>query len=90
VAALAGRVKAFKEKVLVGHLHDYVAEDKEFQDHLMPRAGEADVERDLKLLLEAGCKMLLLEVHWASRKKPAKFEDLRRALKAVSPLIKPG
>ena len=90
VAELEGWVKAFKEKVLVGHLHDYVAEDKEFQDHLMPGAGGADVERDLKLLLEAGCRMLLLEVHWASRKKPAKFEDLRRALKAVSPLIKPG
>jgi len=90
VAGLEDWVEAFKGRVLVGHLHDYLAEEQEFQDHLMPGAGSSDVERHLRLLMEAGCRMLLLEVHWADRKKPAKFADLRRALKIVSPMLKAG
>ncbi|RLF12542.1 MAG: hypothetical protein DRJ98_00155 [Thermoprotei archaeon] len=81
-------VKTFKGKVLVGHLHDYAAEDHSFQDHLLPGTGSADVKKDLSLLKEAGCSMILLEVHWAGKRKPAKFKDLARALNIIKPLIK--
>jgi sugar phosphate isomerase/epimerase len=90
VADLEGWVESFRGRALVGHLHDYLAEEREFQDHLMPGAGGSDVERQLKLLMEAGCRMLLLEVHWAGKGKPAKFADLGRALKVVAPLLKGG
>ncbi|MCX8204167.1 MAG: sugar phosphate isomerase/epimerase [Candidatus Nezhaarchaeota archaeon] len=83
-------VKAFRGKVLVGHLHDYIVGESEFQDHLLLGAGEADVKENLELLLRAGCEMLLLEVHWASRNRAAKFNDLQRALKAVAHIIKAG
>jgi len=87
-ASLDEWVEAFKGRVLVGHLHDYSAEDDTFQDHLLPGEGKADVKGSLELLLKSGCEMLLLEVHWASKGKPAKFSDLHRALKAVAPYIK--
>lgn len=89
-ASLEEWVEAFKGRVLVGHLHDYLAEGNEFQDHLLPGEGGADVKGDLELLLRAGCEMMLLEVHWASKGKPAKFNDLRRALKTVTAYIERG
>lgn len=89
-AGLEEWIRGFKGRVLVGHLHDYIANEHGFQDHLLPGAGGADVARDLELLLGAGCEMVLLEVHWASRSRPAKFSDLQRALKAVAHVIKAG
>ncbi|RLF14865.1 MAG: hypothetical protein DRJ97_05435 [Thermoprotei archaeon] len=81
--SLEGWIKRFKGKVLVGHLHDYDVEGESFYDHLMPGEGSANVKENLRLLKEAGCRMLVLEVHWASKRKPAKFKDLRKALEIV-------
>ncbi|MEM4699824.1 MAG: sugar phosphate isomerase/epimerase family protein [Candidatus Nezhaarchaeales archaeon] len=90
VASLEEWIESFKGKVLVGHVHDYIANERSFQDHLLPGAGGADVGKDLELLMRGGCEMVVLEVHWASRSKPAKFSDLQRALKAVARTIKAG
>lgn len=87
-ASLEEWTRDFRGRVLVGHLHDYVATKESFQDHLLLGAGEANVKDDLGLLMKAGCRMVLLEVHWASKNKPAKFNDLQRALKTVAHIVK--
>lgn len=81
-------VRIFKNKILVGHIHDYVVQNGKFRDHLFLGRGSSDLRKEIALLKESRCNMMLLEIHWLDLEKPAGIDDLGRALNFIKPWIK--